>query len=106
MPSVRTELGDGTTIIRAYEAGIELAVFEAACESVQEIGPAMRAWREGATYEKATRHVSELELERARSCPDGGALAGPKPLRPDLFADSDSPRIRLRGHEAHADLGH
>ncbi|MCA1648602.1 MAG: GNAT family N-acetyltransferase [Chloroflexi bacterium] len=56
---MRTELSDGTTIIRAYEPGIEWAVFEAARDSVQEIGPTMRIWREGATYEKATRHVAE-----------------------------------------------
>jgi RimJ/RimL family protein N-acetyltransferase len=37
----------------------ELAVFEAACESDKEIGPAMRTWREGATYEKATAHAAE-----------------------------------------------
>jgi RimJ/RimL family protein N-acetyltransferase len=36
-----------------------LAVFEAARDSVQEIGPVMRTWREGATYKKATRHVAE-----------------------------------------------
>ena len=56
---MRTELSDGTITIRAYERGIEWAVFEAARESVREIGPSMRTWREGATYEKAARHVAE-----------------------------------------------
>jgi RimJ/RimL family protein N-acetyltransferase len=56
---MRTEFGDGTITIRAYEPGIELAVFEAARESVREIGPSMRTWHEGATYETAARHVAE-----------------------------------------------
>jgi RimJ/RimL family protein N-acetyltransferase len=56
---MRTELSDGTITIRAYAPGIELAVFEAAAESVREIGPSMRTWRDGATYEKAARHVAE-----------------------------------------------
>jgi RimJ/RimL family protein N-acetyltransferase len=59
MPSMRTELSDGTITIRAYEPGIELAVFEAARESVREVGPWMRTWREGATYAIAARHVAE-----------------------------------------------
>ena len=59
MPRMRTELSDGTITIRAYEPGIELAVFEAARESAREIGPCMRTWREGATYDKATLHVLE-----------------------------------------------
>ena len=56
---MRTELSDGTITIRAYVPGIELAVFEAARESAREIGPWMRTWREGATYDKATLHVLE-----------------------------------------------
>ena len=56
---MRTELSDNAIIIRAYEPGIELAVFEAAAESVREIGASMRTWRDGATYEKAARHVAE-----------------------------------------------
>jgi hypothetical protein len=56
---MRTELSDGTVRIRAYEPGMELAVLEAAQESVREVGPAMRTWRAGATYEKAARHVAE-----------------------------------------------
>src|SRR6266567_3487234 len=59
MPRMRTELSDGTITIRAYEPGIELAVFEAACESVREVGPWMSTWREGATYAIAARHVAE-----------------------------------------------
>ncbi len=59
MPRMRTELSDGTITIRAYEPGVELAVFEAARESAREIGPWMRTWREGATYAKAAQHVSE-----------------------------------------------
>jgi len=59
MSRIRTELSDGTVTIRAYEPGVELAVFEAAGESVQEIGPSMETWRDGATYEKAARHVAE-----------------------------------------------
>jgi ribosomal-protein-serine acetyltransferase len=59
MPNVRTELTDGTITIRAYEPGIERAVFEAARESVREIGPSMRTWQDGATYEKSVRHVAE-----------------------------------------------
>jgi RimJ/RimL family protein N-acetyltransferase len=59
MPDLRFELSDGTTVIRAYEPGIELAVFEAARESVKEIGPAMRTWQEGATHEVAAAHVAE-----------------------------------------------
>jgi ribosomal-protein-serine acetyltransferase len=59
MPSMRTELSDGTITIRTYEPGIELAVFEAARESVGEVGPWMRTWREGATYAIAARHVAE-----------------------------------------------
>jgi ribosomal-protein-serine acetyltransferase len=55
---MRTELSDGTFTIRAYGPGIELAVFDAARESVPEIGPSMRTWREGATYEKAAQHVA------------------------------------------------
>jgi ribosomal-protein-serine acetyltransferase len=58
-PDVRTELSDGTIGIRAYEPGIELAVFAAARESLREIGASMRTWREGATYETAARHVAE-----------------------------------------------
>ena len=56
---MRTELSDGTITIRAYEPGIELAVFEAARESVREVGPWMRTWRDGATYAQATQHVAE-----------------------------------------------
>jgi hypothetical protein len=56
---MRTELSEGAITIQAYEPGIELAVFEAARESVPEIGPSMRTWREGATYEKAAQHVAE-----------------------------------------------
>src|SRR5258708_3295284 len=59
MPRMRTALSDGTIIIRAYEPGIELAVFEAVSESVREVGPWMRTWREGATYAIAARHVAE-----------------------------------------------
>jgi len=59
MPRMRTELSDGRIRIRAYEPGIELPVFEAARESVREVGPWMRTWREGATYEAAARHVAE-----------------------------------------------
>jgi ribosomal-protein-serine acetyltransferase len=59
MLSVRTELNDGTITIRAYQPGIELAVLEAARESVREVGPWMRTWREGATYAIAARHVAE-----------------------------------------------
>ncbi len=59
MSSMRTELSDGRVTIRAYEPGVEWAVFEAAGESVQEIGPSMGTWRDGATYEKAARHVAE-----------------------------------------------
>jgi RimJ/RimL family protein N-acetyltransferase len=59
MHHLRIELSDGTTVIRAYEPGIALAVFEAARESVKEIGPIMGTWREGATYEKAAKHVAE-----------------------------------------------
>jgi RimJ/RimL family protein N-acetyltransferase len=57
--AMRTELSDGTIRIRAYEPAMELAVLEAAQESVREVGPAMRTWRAGATYEKAARHVAE-----------------------------------------------
>src|ERR1700736_3649835 len=56
---MRTELSDGTITIRAYEPGIELAVFEAARESVREVGPWMRTWAEGATCAIAARHVAE-----------------------------------------------
>ena len=56
---MRTELSDGTITIRAYAPGIELALFEAARESVREVGPWMRTWREGATCETAARHVAE-----------------------------------------------
>jgi RimJ/RimL family protein N-acetyltransferase len=56
---MRTELSNGTISIRAYEPGIELPVFEAARESVREVGPWMRTWQDGATYEKAARHVAE-----------------------------------------------
>src|SRR5437588_255154 len=56
---MRTELSDGTITIRAYVPGIELAVFEAARESVREIGPWLSTWREGATYAIAARHVAE-----------------------------------------------
>jgi ribosomal-protein-serine acetyltransferase len=56
---MRTELSDGTITIRAYEPGIELAVFEAARESVREVGPSMRTWAEGATRAIAARHVAE-----------------------------------------------
>jgi RimJ/RimL family protein N-acetyltransferase len=56
---MRTELSDGTITIQAYEPGIELAVFEAARESVREVGPWMKTWREGATYAIAARHVAE-----------------------------------------------
>src|SRR5258708_23729299 len=59
MPSMRTELSDGTITIRAYEPGIELAVFEAARESVPEVGPWMRTWRGGATYAIAAPHVAQ-----------------------------------------------
>jgi hypothetical protein len=60
---VRAEDPDGTEggaiTIRAYEPGIEAAVFEAAREPVREIGSSMRTWRDGATYERAARHVVE-----------------------------------------------
>jgi ribosomal-protein-serine acetyltransferase len=56
---LRTELSDGEITIRAYAPGIELAVLEAARESIKEIGPVMRTWRDGATYEAAARHVAE-----------------------------------------------
>jgi ribosomal-protein-serine acetyltransferase len=59
MLRMRTELSDGTITIRAYAPGIELAVFEAAQESVREVGPWMRTWRDGATVETAARHVGE-----------------------------------------------
>ena len=36
-----------------------MAVLEAARESVREVGPWMRTWREGATYAIAARHVAE-----------------------------------------------
>jgi ribosomal-protein-serine acetyltransferase len=56
---MRTELSDGTITIRAYRPGIERAVFEAAQESIREIGPLMQTWRHGASYETAARHVAE-----------------------------------------------
>ena len=56
---MRTELTDGTIAIEAYQPGIELAVLEAARESVREIGATMRTWRHGATFGKAARHVAE-----------------------------------------------
>ena len=56
---LRTELSDGTIRIRAYEPGIELAVLEAASESIPEISQSMRTWRNGASYEQAARHVVE-----------------------------------------------
>src|SRR5437016_964126 len=56
---MRTELSDGTIRIRAYQPGIELAVFDAAQESVREVGPSMRTWREGASYATAAQHVAE-----------------------------------------------
>lgn len=56
---MRTELNDGFIAIRAYEPGIEQAVLEAARESFAAISPYMRTWRDGATYAKAVRHVSE-----------------------------------------------
>jgi RimJ/RimL family protein N-acetyltransferase len=59
MQDLRFELSYGTTVIRAYEPGIELAVFEAPRESVKEIGPAMRTWQEGATHKMAAAHVAE-----------------------------------------------
>ena len=59
MAWMRTELRDGTITIRAYAPGIEGAVFAAARESVREIGPSMRTWRHGATYDTAARHVAE-----------------------------------------------
>jgi RimJ/RimL family protein N-acetyltransferase len=55
---MRTELSDGTIRIRAYEPGIELAVLEAAQESIREVGPSMGTWQEGATFERAARHVA------------------------------------------------
>lgn len=59
MREIRTELSDGTIIIRAYEPGIEQAVFEAARESIREISPSMQTWRDGASYKTAVRHVAE-----------------------------------------------
>src|SRR5213594_4261156 len=59
MSRMRTELSDGTITIRAYEPGIESAVFEAARESVREVGPRMRTWAEGATQAVAAKHVAE-----------------------------------------------
>ena len=59
MRKMRIELSDGTITIRAYELGIERAVFEAAAESVPEIGPSMRTWSDGATLDRAARHVAE-----------------------------------------------
>jgi RimJ/RimL family protein N-acetyltransferase len=56
---MRTELSDGTITILAYQPGIEQAVFVAADESLVEIGPVMRTWRDGATYNVAARHVAE-----------------------------------------------
>jgi len=56
---MRTALSDGRISIRAYVPGIELAVYEAARESVREVGPWMRTWRDGATYAAAARHVAE-----------------------------------------------
>ena len=56
---MRTTLSNDTVSIRAYEYGMELAVFEAARESIQEIGPWMQTWREGASEEKAAQHVAE-----------------------------------------------
>jgi ribosomal-protein-serine acetyltransferase len=56
---MRTELSDGAISIRAYAPGIEQAVFEAARESIGEIGPVMRTWQHGATYARAAQHVAE-----------------------------------------------
>jgi ribosomal-protein-serine acetyltransferase len=56
---MRSELTDGTIAIRAYVPGIEWAVLEAAEESLAEIGPTMRTWRDGASWDKAARHVAE-----------------------------------------------
>jgi ribosomal-protein-serine acetyltransferase len=56
---MRTALSDGTVNIRAYELGIESAVFEAVRESVGEIGLWMQTWRKGVTEEKVAQHVAE-----------------------------------------------
>jgi ribosomal-protein-serine acetyltransferase len=56
---MRTELSDGEVTIRAYMPGIEMQILEAARESLAEIGPVMRTWRDGATLEIAERHVAE-----------------------------------------------
>src|SRR5262245_46679378 len=65
MPSMRTELTDGTITIRAYQPGIEWAVSEAAWESLREIGPSMRTWPDGAAYEKTAWHVASIEAWQA-----------------------------------------
>jgi RimJ/RimL family protein N-acetyltransferase len=62
MREIRRQLSDGTIVIRAYEPGIEGAVFEAARESIREISPTMRTWRDGASHETAARHVAESIL--------------------------------------------
>ena len=46
-------------MIRAYQPGIERTILAAAQESPREIGPIMRTWRNGASYEIAERDVAE-----------------------------------------------
>ena len=56
---MRTELSDGTLVIRAYTRGIEQAEYEAALESLTEIAPHMATWRGGATLSIAAKHVEQ-----------------------------------------------
>jgi ribosomal-protein-serine acetyltransferase len=56
---MRTALSDGTVSIRAYELGMESAVFEAARESIREISVWLQSWREELNREKVAQHVAE-----------------------------------------------
>jgi RimJ/RimL family protein N-acetyltransferase len=67
---MRSDLSDGLITIKAYAPGMEQGVFEAAHESAREIGAwmGMGTWRDGATYDKAARHVAEsIQAWRDRS---------------------------------------
>jgi hypothetical protein len=73
---MRTELSDGTINIRAYQPGIELAVFEAAAESARHVAESMQAWQAGTWYDFAITRVGSpaflgrVGLDRIRG---GGA---------------------------------
>lgn len=95
---MRTEVSDSVVTIRVYTPGIEQSVFEAAHESIREIEPLMRTWRQGASLAIATQHVAEtiaawragqwydFVITRADS-PDYLGRVGLDQLRPGLSAN-------------------